>query len=91
MKKNVQIIISGKVYKTGFLYFAKQIAERNGITGTVKYTDGHSVKIEATGAEKALNKFIGYCRIGCIGSEVSNVSISESPLLQYQSFNIINV
>ena len=88
--KNIQIIIVGKVYKTGFRYFVKQMSERNGITGTVQYTDDHSVKIEARGYEDALNRFINYCRLGCLGSEVNNVSISESPEFPYRSFEIVN-
>lgn len=88
--KNVQIIITGQVYKTGFLYFTKQIAERNGITGTVQYTDKHSIKIEATASEDAMNKFISYCRLGCLGSDVNKISIKESSGFHFRDFKIVD-
>ena len=88
--KNILIIITGKVYKTGFRYFVKQMAERNSITGTVKYSGNNSIIIEANGGDKALNIFISYCRLGCFGSEVNNVSISESPAFPCRSFEIEN-
>jgi len=88
--KNLHIIISGKVHKVGFKYFVKQIAENLGVSGSVKYSPDHSVFIEASGNGKSLDKFIGFCRLGCIGSEVKNISLSEAIFPQNQSFEIIN-
>ena len=88
--KNLHILIAGKVYKTGFRYFVKQIAERLEITGSVEYSHNHSVLIEATGTDIALNKLIGFCRLGCIGSQVENISLSEKPFPQRHTFEIIN-
>ncbi|MCD4745397.1 MAG: acylphosphatase [Bacteroidales bacterium] len=88
--KTVQIIITGKVYKVGFLYFAKQMAEEFEIKGSVKYTLDYSINIEATGTENAMDKFISYCQLGCIGSQVKNISISETAFPQPHSFQIIN-
>jgi len=88
--KNLHILISGKVYKTGFRYFVKQMAENLGITGSVKYSPNHSVLIQASGTDTALNKLIGFCRLGCIGSLVENVSISEMLFTQSQTFEIID-
>ncbi len=88
--KNLRINISGKVYKVGLRYFVKQQAIRTGITGTVRYLDNHTISIEASGPEDALNEFISYCRIGSIGSQIDNITISESPVKVFRSFEILS-
>ena len=87
--KNLRIHISGKVYKVGFRYFVKQQAIRAGITGTVCYLDNNTLIIEASGNDEALNKFINFCRIGTIGSQIKNITISDSPVTIYRSFEIV--
>ncbi|MCD4737201.1 MAG: acylphosphatase [Bacteroidales bacterium] len=87
---NLKIHISGKVYKVGFRYYVKQLAERNSITGTVQYADNHSILIKASGNEKALDIFISYCRLGCFGSQVNNISITESSGFNHRFFEIID-
>ncbi len=66
------------------------MAENLGVSGSVKYSHDHSVFIEVSGNEKSLDKFIGYCRLGCIGSEVENISLSEAIFPPRQTFKIIN-
>jgi len=88
--KNLQIHITGKVHKVGFRYFVKQMAERLEISGSVKYSPDHSILINASGNDKSLDKFISFCRLGCIGSDVKNISLSEAIFPQNQSFEIIN-
>jgi len=66
------------------------MAERLGIFGLVKYSPDHSVFIEASGNEKTLDQFIGFCRLGCIGSQVENISLSEAIFPQNQTFEIID-
>ena len=87
--KNLRITISGKVYKTGLRYYAKQMAEGLGITGSVAYTPNHAVQIEASGTEPALTSFIEFCRLGCIGSQVHEISIVEFAGTPFPSFEII--
>ena len=88
--QNLYIQITGKVHKVGFRYFIKQMAEKYSISGIVKYSSDKSLLVEASGKEKSLNKFISFCRLGCIGSEVENISISEMPSTWRQTFEIIN-
>ena len=86
--QNIKIQISGKVYKVGFRYFIKQMAEKFGVAGTVKYSPDHKVIVEASGSNIALNQLIVYCRLGCFGAEVENISIVETNNLHQHSFNI---
>nr|NQU93947.1 hypothetical protein [Bacteroidota bacterium] len=37
-----------------------------------------------------LNKFIKYCHHGNKDSSIENVSISHSPLLDYESFDVVD-
>lgn len=86
---NLQIIITGKVYKVGFIYYVKQIARRNDIQGIARYTDNLSVLIKAQGKNDAMDKFMNYCRLGCVGSEIEGFEIKEIAPGHYQSFEII--
>ena len=86
---NLQITITGKVFKVGFMYYAKQIARKNGIQGIARYTDNLSVVIKAHGENDAMDKFMNYCRLGCVGSEIEGFEIKEIVPGHYQSFEII--
>ncbi|MEA3445423.1 MAG: acylphosphatase, partial [Bacteroidota bacterium] len=88
--KSLSIHITGKVYKVGFRYYAKQMAERCGICGSVRYSDQQTVIIEAMGNDDELNKFIGRCRIGCYGSAVKEITIAEKEFPVSTSFEIVN-
>jgi acylphosphatase len=87
--KNVKIKIKGSVKDTGYLYFAKQMAEQFDVNGYVRYSDANSVFIEAEGNPKALNELIDYYKIGCYGSNVSAVEITEGKLMGYATFEIM--
>jgi len=86
--QNLQIIISGKLQKTGFPFYVKQFAQLNNIKGFVKYSSVSSIIIEAEGNEANLNIFIEYCRIGPEGSVITSVNISQGQLLNHASFKI---
>ena len=73
----IRITVTGKVYKVGYLYFVKQIADRYHISGNVRYKGNRQVVILASGKEDRLEKFLTYCRLGCLGSKIQNVSVSE--------------
>ena len=87
--KNVQIHISGEVYKVGFRFYLKQMASVNHILGYVKYDDDHSLFLEVNGREEDIDKFVKYCRLGCVNSNVREVSLQDIPAKDYQSFEII--
>ena len=86
--KNLIIKISGKVKKTGFLFYAKQFSKLYNINGFAKYTDNTTLLIEAEGNENQLNKFIEYCMEGPLGAKIINFNISEGEIKHYNSFDI---
>ena len=88
--KNVVIKIEGKVFEVGFRYYVKQMAENFDILGTVRYNKDQSIEIEASGQENSLDKFISYCRLGSLGSEVRQISISDSIPKTHSSFEILD-
>ena len=88
--KNLQITITGNIYHVGFRYFIKQTAFRYGVMGFVKYQNKTSLIIEAEGEPKALNRLIELCRIGSYGSIIKKIDVSETPLKDYQTFEVID-
>ena len=87
--KNLNIIISGKLNKSGFRYFVKQRAAKFNITGSVRYKTPDSIFVEACGNSDDLDEFLKYCRLGTAFSEVEEVEVTETGPTEYQSFEIL--
>ena len=87
--ENLHITLTGKVYKVGLRYFVKQMAKHYSIIGSVRYKDDSTIAIEATGEKENMNHFLNYCRLGCPGSEVQDVSIKDLDKSIFNSFEII--
>lgn len=87
--ENLQIILTGKVYKVGLCYFIKQMANHYGIIGTVRYQEDVTVAIDATGEKEKMDRFLSCCRLGCLGSDVKNVSIKKREPIIHKSFEIV--
>ncbi|MCF8372569.1 MAG: acylphosphatase [Bacteroidales bacterium] len=87
--KNFQLRITGKIQKTGFHYFVKQLAQLNNIKGFVNVPDEEGITIEAEGRESDLNRFIEFCLVGPEGALINTTNISENPVKHYQNFTII--
>ena len=88
--KNLNIIISGKVNKVGFRYFIKQRAAKFNITGSVGYKTPDSIFVEACGKPDELDEFLKYCRLGVPFSKIEKIEVSETPLKDYQTFEVID-
>ncbi len=88
--KSVSIHIKGKVHKTGYRFFVKQMARLLNIGGNVQYLDDNSILINAIGNPPEITKFIDYCRIGNYSSWVQKVEIKNLTQIKAQSFIIIN-
>ena len=86
----VIIKISGKVYKTGYRHFVKQMAGVYKIHGNIQYQDKESVLIEATANHKDLQHFIDYCRLGNSDSQVKNIKLTEPLNVPSHHFEIKN-
>jgi len=77
--KSLQIIVTGKVYKTGYRFFVKQVASVFEISGDIAYSkNNRQVIIRASGEEVKLEKFISFCRLECTGSILKLLRISNS-------------
>ena len=86
----IKINIHGKVYKTGFRYFLKQQASRLIISGSVFYQDDNSVGVIAMGKKPEIDEFIRSCHHGNKDSIIENVSAEQSPLQDYDSFEVVD-
>ena len=82
------IIVKGKVQGVYYRASAKQKANELNITGFAQNLPNGDVLIEAEGAEESLNEFTDWCRRGPASAIVSNVDISDGPVMDYLSFSI---
>ena len=89
MKQCLHILVSGKVYKTGYRYFLKQQATLLHLTGYVIYTEQKSVEILAAGTPENLDIFILKCRMGNATSNVSEVHIQACSEFQFSNFDVL--
>ena len=86
--QTLQIIIKGKVYKTGLRYFLMQQARKNNLTGFVKYTNDFSIICEVEGKPGSLDKFLLICKNGFYGSYVSGIQVKELNAHNFPVFEI---
>lgn len=83
------MIADGRVQGVGFRYFVQMEADRHKIAGWVKNRDDGRVEILAEGPEESLKQFAEAVRKGSPFSNVTNVTIEESPRLKgYRTFSI---
>ena len=87
--KNFKIRILGKVERTGFHYFVKQLAQLNNINGFVDHPSKGGITIEAEGDESDMNRFLEYCLEGPNGSKIASTNICEQAIKKHTSFSII--
>jgi len=88
--KHVNIIIYGKVQKTGFRTFATQNAVKMGITGFIKNYEGGRLYLEAEGEEENLKNFINWCHCGPMWAKITQVSIEPGEVKNFTKFEIIS-
>jgi len=69
----IHIIISGMVQGVGFRFSTRQKASELGITGRVRNIRGGRVECIAEGDKDAIEKFIGWCRMGPPAASVESV------------------
>ena len=88
MKIHNEITISGVVQGVGFRFSARNAARIYGISGYVMNLPDGSVFIEAEGPEFNINQFIKWCYEGPPSARIENVSIHESKLKDFKTFEI---
>jgi acylphosphatase len=80
----MHIEIEGRVQGVGFRWFARQCAERNGITGWATNRPDGCVEVVARGEAEALKRFRMELNAGPPGSSVSEIrdlpAVSESEI-----------
>ena len=74
--KSVHIVIQGDVQMVGYRYYAQMIANKLGISGSVKNLYNGNVEIKACGPENILENFINYIKQGPSLAYVENITIT---------------
>lgn len=88
MRKHLNITIFGLVQGVFFRTTAKEQTGKLGLTGFAQNKADGSVYIEVEGKQNQLNKFIKWCHQGSSLAKVEKVTVSETPLKNFQEFNI---
>jgi len=60
----LRLVVEGHVQGVGYRWFVRESAQRLGLSGWVRNRDDGSVEIEAEGAAKVLETFVGELRTG---------------------------
>ncbi len=88
MAKTVHLIIKGRVQGVFYRASAKEMAIKARLTGWVRNTKSGDVEILATGEEDDLNRFIEWCGTGPSKAMVGEVTVTDSPFFQFDTFEI---
>jgi len=88
MKKNVHVLVSGRVQGVWFRASTKQKAEMLGVNGWVKNTNNGCVKAVFEGDEKLVDEMIEWCRSGPPLANVENVDVKTQNTVDFDSFEI---
>lgn len=84
------ILIKGNVQGVGFRFFVKNIANRLGISGTVKNLQNKNVEIVAYGKKELIELFLEQCKTGPTHSNVKEILVTETNVLEEKKgFEII--
>lgn len=84
-------VISGRVQGVGFRWFVEREAAQIGITGWVRNCQNGDVEVMATGSRDQLRSLRQRLQEGPRASRVDQISESDVPFLQAQSFRIEGV
>lgn len=86
--RSVHLKIHGIVQGVFFRKFSCMKANKLGIKGWVRNTDDGTVEIEAEGIPESLDTFIKWCHHGPDQAVVNKVTVVESSLKNFTSFEI---
>ncbi len=74
-----RFLISGRVQRVGFRYFAYERAMREGIGGYVRNLPDHRVEVLAEGEPEAMRRFEMALRQGPPASRIEDVEVEDLP------------
>lgn len=88
--RKVRLNVQGRVQGVGFRYMTKMVADKLGITGTVRNETDGSVTIEAQGDEETIEEFIRQVKASPSPSgRVTYVDVQDDSLMQtYENFKV---
>ncbi len=90
MINHYELEVTGKVQGVFYRASAKQKANELGLKGTVQNKLNGAVFINVEGPENQLQSFIQWCKQGPMLAKVSGVKVTNSPLMNYSSFDILS-
>ena len=89
MKKQVHLLIYGRVQGVFFRATVAEIARQLKLSGVARNLPDGSVEVVAEGEEEFLKKMIGWCHKGPVGAHVERVDIEWSEAAErFTSFGI---
>lgn len=83
------LFVKGKVQGVFYRATAKEAAQKIGLTGWVKNTEGGDVEAVVTGTPEQLNQFIAWCKKGPPAAVVSNVEVVDEEEQSFKEFVIV--
>ena len=86
--RRVHVVISGLVQGVGFRYYARQQAERLGITGWVRNRPDGSVEAELEGTSDAVAAMLDWVAEGPASARVRNLRTTDIQPLGGSGFNV---
>ena len=89
--KTVHIKVHGRVQGVFFRQDTKDRATALRITGWVRNLPDGTVEITATGDEQNIEKLIQWCQQGPPRAVVNKVDVTDSPLNNFTSFEIVRL
>lgn len=87
--ESVIVIIKGKVHKTGYLFYVKQLANLYNVSGSIKYLSTEYVLLEASTKAIPLKQFLKLCKLGNSTTTIESFTIKEISSVSHGIFNIL--
>jgi len=81
-------LIKGRVQGVGYRYFAKNAAEKLGLSGYARNLDDGSVEVVAVGPQSAVEELLAALHLGPRLSDVRSVEFDTAPMEHFGSFEI---
>jgi acylphosphatase len=90
MKKRIECGMAGKSIRFDYLLWAKNLAERYGLTGVAFIKEDGSIKVIAEGDEPSLSKLADKLSRGHLWHDIENFYIDwSSASEEFQDFRVI--
>ena len=80
--------VTGRVQGVGFRNFVQREARKLGVRGYAKNLGDGRVEVLAAGKAQAVEELMGLVARGPRWAEVRHVEVVESPMLNYEGFEI---